>query len=373
MNDYIKRVEPATRALHSLSSQIESDLDEVAGGISWWNGQVGWQTSAQLGEYLLSSCTGAADSLRRASIAVEKHRETEHSLNHARASRARLLYGRPSTRDDKVGALSATSDAEREREELLNIWSDQVLVSLAQVLDRLAAAVLIVSGVRENVVVTDWGKLMGLAEREPRSGPSQGLSQGVFADPGSTGREAQHRLLGVAAAWSDHGPKDWLDWLLKSRNTAVHRAPRWNLNVMIMDKQRIAGTIKPLHAQPDWVDTEAIVAASQGGLEAMFLKQSAQSIFDGLLGSVVSYVEAVADEASSLWAARRSNPELIVQNGASWRPKSKAAVLEFPGYGEAAPTVFKETVLGTSLARRLRAAKLMDDQVKEWRDCVHRA
>lgn len=368
MSDYLKTVEPASSSLTSLSRKIEADLDEVAGGIGWWNGQVGWQTSAQLGEYLLSSCTGAADSLRRASIAVKKHGQTEYSLNHARASRAQQLFGRLSTRDEKVAALSATSDSEREREELLSLWSDQVLVSLAQVLDRLAAAVLIVSGVRENVVVTDWGKLMGLAEREPRSGRSQGLNQGVFADPGSPGRAAQHRLLSVAAAWSDHGPRDWLDWLLKSRNTAVHRAPRWNLNVMIMNKNRIAGTIKPLSAQPDWVDTEAIVAASKGGLEAMFLKQSAQSIFDGLLASVTSLVESVADEASLLWTARRSNPELIVQNGASWRPKSKAAVLDFPGYGEAARIVANDTALGTSLVRRLRAAKLMDDQVTDWSD-----
>lgn len=368
MSDYLKAVEPAARAITTLSREVEADLDEIEGGIGWWNGHVGWQVSAQLGEYLLASCTGAADSLRRASIAVKKHRETEYSLNHFRATRAQQLARRPSTRDEKVAALSASSDAEREKEDLLDIWSEQVLVSLAQTLDRLAAAVLIVSGVRENVVRADWGKLMGLAERELRSGPTQGLSQGDFALPGSPGREAQHRLLRVAAAWSDYGPDDWLDWLLKSRNTAVHRAPRMNLKVMITDKQRVAGTIAPLYAQPDWVDTEAIVAASHGGLHAMFLKQSAQSIFDGLLASMVSLAESVADEARFLWVDRRSNPELIIQNGASWRPVSKAAVLEFPGYGRAAPTVFNETVFGASLMRRLRAAKLMDDQVDQWRD-----
>lgn len=79
-------VEPATRAITTLSREVEADLDEIEGGIGWWIGHVGWQISAQPGGYLLSSCTGAADSPRRASIAVNKHRETEYSLNHARAT-----------------------------------------------------------------------------------------------------------------------------------------------------------------------------------------------------------------------------------------------------------------------------------------------
>src|SRR5699024_9411199 len=70
MTDYRDAVRPATEAIDVLSSEIEADLDEMAGGISWWNGHVGWKVSAQLGEYLLASCTGVGTSLRNASLAV---------------------------------------------------------------------------------------------------------------------------------------------------------------------------------------------------------------------------------------------------------------------------------------------------------------
>src|SRR5699024_12193282 len=81
MTDYRDAGRPATEAIDALSTEIEADLDETAGGISWWNGHVGWMVSAQLGEYLLASCTGVGTSLRNASLAVEEHRRTEFSLN----------------------------------------------------------------------------------------------------------------------------------------------------------------------------------------------------------------------------------------------------------------------------------------------------
>src|SRR5699024_11776269 len=65
----------ATEAIDALSAEVEADLDEVAGGIYWWNGHVGWMVSAQLGEYLLASCTGVGTSLRNASLAVDERSE----------------------------------------------------------------------------------------------------------------------------------------------------------------------------------------------------------------------------------------------------------------------------------------------------------
>ncbi|WP_394217026.1 hypothetical protein [Brachybacterium vulturis] len=368
MSDYSRPVEPATRLLDELNTEISADLDEEAGGIGWWNGHVGWKVSAQLGEYLLASCTGVADSLKEASLAIEEHRRTEHGLNFARATRARKIAGRASSFDERIAALGGSTESELRREDIQKIWAGQALVSLAQVLDRLAAVVLVVAGVKVDVLRTDWGELSKLAARAPRSGVSQGIRQGVFADVGTPGRDRQNALLEIVASSEDHGPEDWLEWLLMSRNSYVHRAPRMNFHAMIVDKKRPAGTISPLHAQPDWADIEAMLGASRNGLEAMFLKPAPQSIFDGLRDSVSSLAVAVVQAVRDLWIERRADPSLIIQHGGTWRPLDKASVLQFPGYGPAAPTASKEVAVHPSSIRRIRAARLMGDQVGEW-DC----
>lgn len=366
MADYRDPVRTATEAIDALSSEIAADLDEDAGGISWWNGHVGWRVSAQLGEYLLASCTGVATSLRHASLAVEEHQRVEFSLNHARSTRAQALFGRVTSRDEKIGAFTAASPGEERREELQSIWAEQVLVSLAQAFDRLAAVVLIVSGVRVDVIGTGWGELIKIAEKEPNSGPTQGMRQGTFADLGTEGRTRQGDILRVAGAWRKHGPEDWLPWLMKARNAGVHRAPRMQIHAMTTHKGRPSGVISPLYAQPDWVDTEAVVKGARGGFASMFLRPAPQSVFDGLLESVTSLATAVAAASRSLWIERRDEPGLIIQHGGTWRPLDKASVLRFPGYGEEAPIVLKEIALHPSTVRRMRAARLMDDQIGEW-------
>ena len=352
--------------MDALSAEISADLDEEAGGIGWWNGHIGWKASAQLGEYLLSSCTGVSDSLAKAALAVEEHRKVEFSLNHNRGTRARKLAERPNSQEERIATLTSSSDGEVRREELQDIWVEQTLMSLAQTLDRLAAVVLVVAGVKVDVLRTDWGKLTELAEKARRSGPHQGVRQGVFADTGTLGRDRQNALLEIVSSPRDHGPEDWLAWLLKSRNTYVHRAPRMSIQLMITEKKRPAGTIKPLHAQPDWADTEAMIGASKQGLEAMFLESTPQEVFDGLRNSVCSLAAAVSVEARLLWIARRADPSLIIQHGGTWRPLDRASVLNFHGYGPAASTEFGEIAFNPSGVRRLRAARLMDDQVREW-------
>lgn len=366
MADYRARVRAATDAIDALSVEIEADLDEEAGGIGWWNGHVGWKTSAQLGTYLLASCTGVAESLRHASLVIEEHRQKEFGLNQDRIARARLLEGRPSSVDEKITALTAASDSERRREDLQSVYAEHALVSLAQSLDRLAAVVATVVGVRENVLGYDWGKLADLAEREPRSGPTNGIRQGLLADLGTPGRDLQHQVLTRVSAAHEHGPNDWLKWLIKSRNTAVHRAPRWSIPTMTVEKRRVSGLVSLPIAQPDWADTEAVARSSRGGSGSMFLTQAPQTIFEGLLESVVSLTASLAGECRQIWNARRQDPTLIIQAGASWRPVSKATLLDFPGYGDPAPTVAKEVAMNGGLIRRLRAAKLMGDQVHEW-------
>ena len=63
MTSYRSAVEPVTSSVARLMDEILADLDDHQGGIGWWRGYVGWQVSAELGEYLLSACGGVSEAL----------------------------------------------------------------------------------------------------------------------------------------------------------------------------------------------------------------------------------------------------------------------------------------------------------------------
>lgn len=67
--------------------------------------------------------------------------------------------------EEFIGALEALGEKGREREDMLQAWSQHGLFSLSQALDRLAAVVAIVACIKIDVVrKVDWGAIEALAE-----------------------------------------------------------------------------------------------------------------------------------------------------------------------------------------------------------------
>lgn len=366
MTPHRSAVHSATSAALNLMNEIQDDLDIDQGGIIWWRGYVGWKVSAELGEYLLSACSGVAEAMIKASLAVKEHGEVSFARDDALVRAWRQIGERGGSLDEMLGAHRTLGDAGQRREDRIDAWSEQTIVSLAQALDRAAAVVIIVAGINQNVIRTDWGKLESLAIKAPNNGPHQGLTHGKLADAGTDGRERQNAVLSYVSSASDHGPTDWLPWLIKQRNTMVHRAPRLVLQQMIGSRRQATGIIKPFPRQPDWVGTRAMIEASKTGLGSMSLDSAPQNVLEGLRGSVSTLLTALLEQSRELWLSRRADPSLIIQPGSSWNPLSKTAVLDFPGYGDPAPAQTSEIYLHPSLARRLRAARLTDEQVHLW-------
>lgn len=364
--DYVQAVQRADDAMGRLSRAVIDDLDEIAGGVGWWNGQIGWKRSALVGEYLLASCAGVSEALMDASLAIEQFAERENADNFWLTSQW-TAAGRAGARSrEEFTAASARGPNEWKRVRLMQLYRGRGLTSLATSLDRLAAVVVIVAGIRTDLLRVDWDKLSRIALAAAKNIPN-GIRD-PYAPPGSAGRERQNDLLDMALRWPDYGPPDWLPWLRKSRNTSIHRATRLDWQVMVKGNRGIDGVATLFWRQPEWSDTEAMLRLTGTEFEGILLPQRPGDVLAGLRASTTELVIGITDAAAKLWADRRDQPGLIVQNGGIWPSIESSHALAFPGYGEPVKVAAKEVVVAPDLARRLKAAKILEADRKAWRD-----
>ncbi|MCB0913690.1 MAG: hypothetical protein KDB60_18960, partial [Propionibacteriaceae bacterium] len=324
-----------------------------------------WKRSALLGEYLLSSCTGTIQALTDASLAIEQFAQQEYADNQwiqhqwaevDKAGRGGNAY---------MEAIVRGSHEQR-RAHFMDMYRHGALASLATSLDRLAAVVAIIAGIKVTILRVDWGELEKTAATAARNVTQDSL-RGRFADPGTPGRERQNRLLGLALTWPVLGPTDWLPWLLKSRNTATHRAARMSWNVMLGTAARRQGFTELFWRQPEWSDTEAMLRTdSEQGFQTLLLPQRPYDILNGLRESTANLVGALAVEANTLWCDRRADPALIVQNGGIWPDLDTADPLNFPGYGEPVKVVAKEVRVNPETVRRMKASRILEVDRHRW-------
>lgn len=361
---YEKAVSAASEALTALYQQILADLDEDGGGIGWWSPQIGWKRSALLGEYLLSSCTGVIQALTDASLAIEMFAEQEFADNHWIQARWAEVDKARGSGDDFTAAISRGA-YERRRARFIEMSRNGALLLLATALDRLAAVTAIVAGVKVRILRFDWNELEVLAATAARN-LSQNNLKGRFEDPGTPGRERQNQLL-LALQWPNHGPADWLPWLLKTRNTTTHRASRMGWQVMLGTASRRKGLTELFWCQPEWSDTEAMLRAESGeGFRKLLLPQRPYDVLSGLRESTVNLVTLLTVEATSLWGDRRADPALIVQNGGIWPDLDIAAQLDFEGYGSPVKVTATEVRISPDTGTRLKASKILEADRHLW-------
>jgi len=365
--DYVERVESATTRITALTKLVMDDLDEQDGGVGWWSDQIGWKRSALLGEYLLASCTGVATALFEASLAEDEFRKLTFADNYWIRSQWAQVDKSGSHGGDYMAAIARGPHEDR-RARLIDMSRTQTLGSLATALDRVAAVIAIVAGIKADILRIDWGVLSRISRAVP--GPDQHLLRGPFMPHGMPGRQHQIDLLKRVLSWSDYGPEDWLPWLMKSRNAAVHRATRLGWRVMIGTRRHREGFTEPFWRQPEWSDTEAMLKADARarGLDSLLLPQFPQDVLAGLLDSSVNLIEDLVDSASGLWLLRSEEPSLIVQHGGMWPSLESASPLTFPGYGSPAQTIVSEVHVAPEMAKRLKAAKLMEADLPRWKE-----
>ena len=182
--------------------------------------QINWKHSALIGEYLLSSISGVETALSTSALCNEKFRELELSQN---MKIAHVQNSDRSARDPIPPELSTVFHSPNN--ELLHVFKDHSLISLAQALDRLAAVTVAVGGFKEKLLHTDCGRILDIAAKAHKTEIRQHTSPRNFCRRRNC-RETRTKqplrtIPRLAKAWS----RRLAPWLRQYRSTIVHRAP----------------------------------------------------------------------------------------------------------------------------------------------------
>ena len=379
LEDYEKRVQLATAALNGFATQLYEELDNKDGGFWWWKDHLDWKRRVLISDYLIASVQGVSASLMAACLAADDHRL--NSIADGRAIQEALDGVRTSKKQPSIHDFAAAiprDSAARRRGQTITFSAEHCLFHLGQVLDRLAAVIIIVGGFgRDDVFRASWTWVTALADDlRPTAKTKKGRRKAVSAvittelvQPlGSDGREAQTKLFDAVLAAADHGPQEWLEWTRETRNAMTHRPPIRVLNSINSD-----GSGRLLFRHPKWTEVQALAFAERPADEQMsgvLLLKSIADVLDGLCDSMNSYVSAIMQAVSECWNTRKAKPMLIIQPAAQWQfPKPAEPPSKFPGYGADVPPDEGSVVLThTNEGKRWQAARVFDEVRHEWRE-----
>lgn len=363
VDDYRGRVEPATSLLDQFADDLVDQLDVGGGnGFPWWSGYSDWKTLTLIADYLIQAVRGASESLVAASLSATEHAH----LRFWRQSKATGTWGKldrqgTASADDYVQAMIDPKDDLKAA-----MTAEHTLYHLAQTLDRLAIALLVVGGIQvKDVARSDWGTVETV-KKVLDSVPVRGANKPRVEPEGSQGREFQARLLSSLDNLDRYGPADWLAWLRETRNASTHRAPgvKWT----VLDRKR--RLVSPLYQQPKWSEVQTFVYAAKPGPEGALLQEDSAVTLDGLCKSVTRFVADLAKAMTECWDARQRAPELIVQHGRLWPDLEPATSrLRFRGYsGGGTIRLIKGSKLRLNEKDgiRFRAARILDTDRNRW-------
>lgn len=357
-------VQPAVTAIDGLHARVLRDLDVDNGGIVWWQGMTSWRHLALLSDYLLLSLSGASTSLNYASYAASEHRAVEAAMDYK--FQAFLRHRNP----DQLFPRSTDTDRTTEVRRAMAV--EQVLHHLAQCLDRLAPAVLIVGAVNaKNVREFDWRQLEStyrkLSLPATEKNPLKDAAYSPFASVGSPARAIQEALFEPLSDVDRYGKPDWLKWLRQARNAATHRAPGSQWSMLKGRPGAPKGFHRGLARNPKWTDIENLVRQPQGkrSLESVVLAPSPADVLDGLVSSTVKLAEALGGSMSTSWEARRAAPHFLTQPGRQWHDLEPEPQLRFCGDGAPVPLLLGSGAsahVSPEMSRRIRASRVLDDK-----------
>ncbi|WP_353952518.1 hypothetical protein V6K52_03475 [Knoellia sp. S7-12] len=362
MPDYTAPVQNSAVQFTRFVGELIDQLDLEYGSFRWWHGHTDNQRLVLIADYLIQSCMGVPDALLDAAHCAADHREAVYADNSWLRSREQSLSrtNPKATHEDYLRAFHRGTHEDR-RDRRIDTSATHALIHLVQVLDRLAAILVIVSGVSSDAIKAGWPAIERLAVEEDRKGKiyTAGTSEGVAT---------QRALLATSQDWESFGPPDWLPWLLQTRHAVAHRAAttHWNLTT-VGQGNRMTGLLRPFFRQPSRSEMHSLSygPADEGldtnSLEQLLVLEDSADVLDGLIASTNDFVLHVLAAVESTWRRRRDDADLIVQPESQWK-LDPDAVLEFTGYGKAAKIQRGGFLtVGPQLSKRIQAAKIMDD------------
>ena len=177
---YERRVEPATSALNSFADDLTQQLDMENGAFKWWEGHSDWKTLNMVADYLIQSVQGASTALLAASFAAKTHRESNYADSKALTDAWKAVQKTGSANPDAYFAAIPQDAAARRRALTITNSAEHCFFHLAQTLDRLSVAMIIIGGFTvKDVAAADWATIAGTPTRDgsSKTSPHQQLAR----------------------------------------------------------------------------------------------------------------------------------------------------------------------------------------------------
>ncbi|MGL4743947.1 MAG: hypothetical protein ACRCYX_15585 [Dermatophilaceae bacterium] len=355
MADYKAPVKDVCNGYGQFAGELVEQLDETDGGFPSWGGHTDGRRFVLLADYLIQSTSGVAAALLDAALAALEHRQQLHAdRTWLQFKMQKFIKDNPNAPSDNlVSALQRNSYEER-RDRRIGVSAVHTLVHLVQALDRAAAMITIVAGVKTDPLKVGWPDL-------DRFFDGKGKAFGASTDDGV---QAQRDLVNLCREWAGYGPSDWLPWMLQARNASAHRAPTTSWNILTIDQHgRPDGFARPLYRRPAISEMHALADPNLRGpdpFRAITVYEHSYDTLDGLVESMAKYLKHIRERTQSLWCRRLEEPDLIIQPGTQWTLDAPEH-LGFNGYGSPfRPQVADQAIVDPALGKRIRAAKVLD-------------
>lgn len=341
--------------LRRLDDAVRQDLDFQAFGIGWWRqpneSQLQLQQRILVSDYLIAALEGVEQNLEDLALHfLELQGAWEQDAEFIKDAFSVAPGGPPMKCPPRRRPIDDLIAAR------INMHTNGVFRAAGSVMDCLAAVIVGVAALEEKILRADWGSLITDVFKRMRESPDDGrrLQLGV--------RDEVTRLLTSGAA-------DWDQWSNDYRNMLVHRGKRTSLSWLkreahLVDNKGMpivrAVPVQLLCTDPDLSEIEAFTLQDKTWF---VFSENAHITITGLVRSVETLVEGVAQHLILVWQTRRATPQMLPQPVAKQWPKVRRRKRRtFAGFqpGET-PADMAALTVNPRYRDRLRAAGLASD------------
>lgn len=340
--------------LEALASAIWTDMDKDVHGVAWWSAHLFERQRILISDYLCQCVGGVGHNLFEASL----HKIA--ALNDLEAEETRLA------RMVKIEGASVRvehpppeSPRDTLNERLIRMHTAGFFRSLGSSLDCLAANIIGVLGLPENILTADFKRLRKTLPKHS--------THKVWVD---FTRDLTNVIDGA-------GPTGWDSWVSNYRNMLVHRARRLEFTSLsptahIVDRRGQpvlrAQLVPHLVRAPALSDVEAMAWHIQG--PTVNLEESGRNTLGGAYVAMKETIEKTSALLIRVWELRRASPGLIPQPPSQW-PGMGDRAENFVGF-EPGSMPISPNAMVTSLqeADRVRFAALDDKSNSIWKGYI---
>lgn len=344
----------------ALGERIFADfVIEPPYGVGWWAPHPGTSRRIFISDQLDACTTSVATNMVEAAVHWLELLDAIDREDTFQADVIQIINGKP-----QMVARPRTTPLESLGPDIARLHQVGVARALSGALDCAAGTIIGVVALPMNILKADFLAVMRYFDRCPAPTTEGETYQLEF------GRRLTRSIRQA-------GPVGWLDWLLHFRNMLVHRGRRIEIGQFArrmpilhdaLGRQIIrADVITQLPQEPDRSDVDVHLEPHVPPV----LTEDVRQTLGGAMGSVRTFIEALAEQLGAAWDWRKAHGEALQQPRAQWPRIGDEARANRPqpfgGYAPGTHAYEPDQLMSHPRTRRkLAAAALFDHQRHQW-------